>query len=120
LSVNGSYDLNEALTLGAKVGYRKSEVAARGTGAFVDNTAMLAAIRLDWHIVHKWDIMAEGRLLRTKETGTDETGALIGVYRHIGNNAKLGIGYEWGNVSDDLTDLDYTNQGIFLNLVAKF
>ena len=120
LSVNGSYDLSNALTLGAKLGYRKSEVAARGTSDFVDSTATLAAIRLDWHIVHKWDLMAEGRFLNTKETGTDEAGALIGIYRHVGNNAKIGIGYEWGDVSDDLTDLDYTNQGLFLNLIAKF
>ncbi len=120
LSINGSYDINQRLTFGGKLGYRKSEVADRGTTVFTDNTASLAIARIDWHVVHKWDILAEGRFLHTRETGTDEYGALLGVYRHVGNNAKIGIGYEWGDVSDDLTDIAYTNQGIFLNLVAKF
>ncbi len=120
LSINANYDLSRQLTLGGKIGYRASEVADRGTNLFTSNTATLAAARLDWHVVHKWDIFGETRVLLTDETGTTETGALIGVYRHLGDNAKLGLGYEWGNVSDDMTDIDYTNQGLFLNLVGKF
>lgn len=120
LSLNASYDVTDRLTFGGKLGYRKSEVADRGTDDFTDNTATLAIARLDWHVIHKWDVMAEGRFLHTLETGTDETGALLGVYRHVGNNAKIGLGYELGGVSDDLTDLSYDNQGVFLNIIAKF
>ncbi len=120
LSFNASYDVTDRLTFGGKLGYRKSEVADRGTDDFTDNTATLAIARLDWHVIHKWDVMAEGRFLHTLETGTDETGALLGVYRHVGNNAKIGLGYELGGVSDDLTDLSYDNQGVFLNIIAKF
>ncbi len=120
LSFNGSYDLNQTMTLGLKLGYRKSEIAERGTDTFTDSTATLAALRFDWHVVHKWDLFAETRLLRTEETDIDEASALIGLYRHIGNNAKIGVGYEWGSVSDDLTDLDYDNEGLFINLIAKF
>ena len=120
LSANVLYDLSERLTIGGKIGYRESSVADRGTNVFTDNTATLAALRLDWHVVSKWDVMGEVRVLETKETDTTETGALVGVYRHVGNNAKVGIGYEWGEVSDDLTDLDYTNRGLFLNVIAKF
>ncbi len=120
LSFNGSYDLSKALTASLKLGYRSSEVAERGTDVFEDSTATLAALRFDWHVVHKWDVFAEGRVIRTDETETDEASALIGVYRHIGANAKLGLGYEWGSVSDDLTNLDYDTQGLFINLVAKF
>lgn len=120
LSINASYDINERLTFGGKLGYRSSEIADRGTDVFTDNTATLAIARLDWHVIHKWDILAEGRFLHTEETGTDETGALLGIYRHVGNNAKIGVGYEWGGVSDDLTDIDYDNQGVFLNIIAKF
>ena len=120
LSVNASYDISDKLTFGGKLGYRASEVADRGTDVFTENTATLAVARLDWHVVHKWDVMAEGRYMYTRETGTDEAGALLGVYRHVGNNAKIGVGYEWGGVSDDLTDFSYDNQGVFLNVVAKF
>ena len=119
-SIDGSYDLSRALTFGAKYGYRSSEVAARGTDDFTENTASLAIARLDWHVVHKWDVLGELRASYAHELDVVETGALLGAYYHVGNNAKIGVGYEWGRVSDDMTELDYVAQGVFLNLVAKF
>ena len=119
-SIDGDYDLTPELTLGAKYGFRTSQVADRGTEDFADSTAHLGILRLDWHVVHKWDAMGEVRGLFGVEDETTQTGALLGLYRHIGNNAKIGIGYEWGRVSDDLTDLDYQGQGVFLNIIGKF
>jgi hypothetical protein len=120
VSIDGDYDLSPKLTLGAKYGFRNSQVADRGTEDFADSTAHLGIVRLDWHVVHKWDVMGEVRGLRGVEDETTQSGALLGIYRHFGNNAKVGIGYEWGRVSDDLTDLDYDAQGVFLNIIAKF
>lgn len=119
LSMYDSYDLTDRLTFVGKVGYRSIEVADRGTSDFTDNTATLALARLDWHVIHKRVLRIEGRVLHTRETETDETGLLVGVYRHVGKNAKIGLGYEWGSVSDDLTDLSYDNQAAFLNSIAK-
>ncbi|MEO1238532.1 MAG: hypothetical protein AAFW64_02520 [Pseudomonadota bacterium] len=120
VSVNGSYDLSEKLTFGGKIGYRTSAVADRGTDVFTSNSAALLIARLDWHVIHKWDALGEVRYLHTAETDTNETGAVVAAYRHVGNNAKIGLEYEFGNVSDNLTDINYTNQGLFLNLIAKF
>ncbi len=119
-SFNAHYDLGTQVTLGGKLGYRMSEVADRGSDDFSSNTAALAALRMDWHVVHEWDLFGEGRVLYTPETGTTETGAVFGIYRHLGEHAKLGLGYEWGGVSDDLTDISYQSQGLFVNLVGKF
>jgi hypothetical protein len=119
-SIDGTYDLSTRLTLGAKYGFRTSRIAERGTDVFVDNTAHLGIVRLDWNVVHKWDLLAEGRLLVTEGIATTDTGALLSLYRHFGNNAKVGLGYEWGKVSDDLTEIDYTGSGVFLNMIAKF
>jgi hypothetical protein len=30
-----------------------------------------------------------------------------GLYRHVGKNAKLGAGYNFTDLDDDLTNLDY-------------
>ncbi len=120
LSVDANYDLSPKLTVGGKYALRISEVADRGTDAFDRQRAHLGILRLDWHVVHKWDALAEGRILRTQGIGLTETGALLGLYRHVGNNAKVGLGYEWGRVSDDATRIDYHARGLFLNVIAKF
>ena len=120
-SVNTIYDLVPKLSLGAKYVFRKSEVAARSQPrAFSASSAHLAIIRTDWHVIHTWDITAEFRTLSGVDTKVTETDSLIAVYRHLGNNLKLGVGFQNGNVSDDVTDIDYVGQGIFINLVGKF
>ena len=120
-SVDTIYDLVPKLSLGAKYAFRKSEVAARSQPReFSASSAHLAIIRADWHVIHAWDITAEFRTLRGVDTKVTETDSLIAVYRHLGNNLKLGVGFQNGNVSDDITDIDYVGQGIFINLVAKF
>ena len=101
------------------MGYRKSEVADRGADDFSANAATLLVGRIDWHVVDKWDVLGEARVLYTEESETTEQGALLGVYRHINDNVKIGVGYEWGAVSDNETNLDYDSQGLFLNLVGK-
>ncbi len=46
-------------------------------------------------------------------------GSLLGLYRHIGENLKVGVGYNFTNFSDDLTDLSFSSQGVFVNFVGK-
>ncbi|NCU19146.1 hypothetical protein EOM89_00065 [Candidatus Falkowbacteria bacterium] len=119
-SVDVNYDLTKDLTLGAKYGLRKAQIADRSSDLFIDSTADLWVVRLDYHVVHNWDVMIEARRMDYRDTGVTETGALAGVWRHVGNNLKVGAGYQWGDVSDDLRLIEGRKEGAFLNLVAKF
>ena len=121
ISLDAIYDLFPKLSLGAKYAFRKSQVAERAQPQeFRASNAHLGIIRADWHVIHAWDITAEFRTLYGVQAKTTQTDSLIAVYRHLGNNLKLGIGYQNGNVSDNITDLTYAGQGIFINLVVKF
>ena len=64
--------------------------------------------------------MAEGRILKDVETGFEAKGAAVGVYRKVSKNIKVGVGYEWGNVSSDLAELDYTAKGAFSTSLPHF
>lgn len=120
LSIDGTYDVVPKLTLGAKYGYRSAQLAPRGARAYTANRAHLGVLRADWQMARNWDVLAELRMLYTEQTRVTETGALAVVYRQVGENAKLGLGYEWGRVSDEMADIDYDGRGIFLNVVASF
>ena len=58
-------------------------------------------------------------MLELPEAQDRRSGALFGIYRHIGKNFKFGVGYNFTDFSDDLTDLDFDSQGLFINLVGK-
>ena len=73
-----------------------------------------------YHIVHEWDALIEARAWRAVQAQTTEVGLLGAVYRHFGNNVQVGVGYNFGNFSDDLTDLVQDDKGAFVNLIAKF
>jgi hypothetical protein len=46
-------------------------------------------------------------------------GALAVISRYLGDNLKLGVGYNFTDFSDDLTDLSFDHQGVFLNLAGS-
>ena len=76
--------------------------------------------RADYHLTHQWDFLVEARLLDLIDAGDQRAGALAGLYRHFGNHFKFGVGYNFSDFSDDLTDLDYDAKGFFVNAIGKF
>ncbi|SFR64393.1 hypothetical protein [Litoreibacter janthinus] len=120
LSLDASYDLNRQWTIGGKVGLRFSQSSPNATIAFQKNDAWLLVANARYHVTHKWDVLLEGRMLQADQAGTTEFGLLGAAYRHFGNNYKIGVGYNFGTFSDDLSDLTYDDRGLFINLIAKF
>ena len=121
VSVDGTYDMTPRLTVGGKFGWRHGEVALdRGSDDFVDSEAFLGVARAEYHIIKKWEALAEARILRSELADNEQYGALVGLYRHVGDNLKIGGGYSFSEFSDDLTDFDNDADGFFLNLVGKF
>jgi hypothetical protein len=120
-SADVMYDLTPGWTVGGKVAYRYGQVAQdRDNPEFFDSRANLYVLRADWHFVHRWDALFELRRLDLPDAQDSRSGALLGIYRHLGNHIKVGIGYNFSDFSDDLTQLDYKHQGLFINLIGKY
>uniref|UniRef100_A0AAN0MDJ3 TonB-dependent receptor n=1 Tax=Yoonia rhodophyticola TaxID=3137370 RepID=A0AAN0MDJ3_9RHOB len=120
LSVDGSYDLNQQWTLGGKFGGRWTDSAATAGAELASNDAVLAVANARYHALNKWDILVEARHLELIDAEASETGFLGAVYRQVGDNAQVGVGYNFGRISSDLTDLTFDDQGLFLNIVAAY
>ena len=121
LSVDAAYDLNNYVTVGAKYALRTGSIKDNTTGGpWLDSTVELLIGRIDYHIVKEWDVSAELRTLIALNARDQQTGVLVGVYRHLGDNFKFGVGYNFTHFSDDLTNLSGKNQGVFVNAIGKF
>ncbi len=119
-SIDLTYDLTQRWTIGGKYAYRLGEVSLdRDDPEYFKSNAHLGIVRLDWHALRRWDAMIEGRVLSLPDAEDQLSGMVLAIYRHIGANLKLGIGYNFSRFSDDLTDYDYDHQGLFINLVGK-
>jgi hypothetical protein len=121
LSTDASYDITAWVTVGAKYAFRMSELKDNALGGpWFDSQAHLLIGRMDLHVAKEWDLLGELRMLETTTTGEKKTGALVGVYRHMNDNFKFGVGYNFTEFSDDLANLRQNNRGVFVNAIGKF
>lgn len=114
-----SYDLSDRWTIGGKYAYRIGEVSLdREQPEFFDNAAQLTLLRADWRFLDGWEGMIEARMLELPDLDERRSGALVAVYRYLGKHFKVGVGYNFTDFSEDLTDLSYEHQGAFLNMIG--
>ena len=120
-SLETSYQLNQKWEVGGKLAHKLSEVRSdRITGDWQKNDATLAAARVRYHLTKKWDAMAEYHWMNSDESQDTQHGAMVSVDRQIGKNFKIGIGYNFTDFTDDLSDTNGTAEGWFINLVGKY
>jgi len=120
LSLEGVYNPDNRLELAAKLMRREGEVRyGRLTGQWADAAATFAAGQVRYEFGDDWHALAEYRWLDVTDGGTRQ-GFLAGIDRDLGANFRVGVGYNFTDFSDDLTDFDYDHKGWFLNLVGKY
>ncbi|MCK0122506.1 hypothetical protein MWU61_18275 [Loktanella sp. F6476L] len=119
-SIDATYAVNQNWTLGGKLGYRMSETALTASSAFEQNDAWLAVASARYHLVNDWDALVEFRNFGLVQAETNDFSVLAAGYKQINRNVSIGVGYNFGRFSDDLTDLVEDDQGAFINLVASF
>ncbi len=117
-----TYQLTPRLAVGGKVAVRVGELrlSRDASAPWFDSQAVFWAARVDYEVVRRWDMLAEIRQLRVSTAGDSRVGALVGIYRHLGQHVKVGAGYNFTNYSDDLANTGYREHGFFFNVVGKF
>ena len=118
-AVDITYDLTPAFSIGGKYAYRLGQVSLdRESPQFFDNGATLLVLRGDWEFRKNWEGLIEARVLDMPDLSERRSGALVTISRYFGDHFKVGIGYNFTDFSDDLTDLSFDHQGVFLNLTG--
>jgi hypothetical protein len=115
-----TYDVTPNFTIGGKYAYRMAQVSLdRIDPTFFDNNANLYVLRGDYRFRENFEVLVETRLLDMPDLNESRAGALTTVSRYFGDHVKLGLGYNFTDFSDDLTDLSYDHQGFFLNVTGS-
>jgi hypothetical protein len=120
LSLEGIYRLDDRWEVAGKLADRWGDYrTGRATGAWLDSRADFVSGQLRYHLIAKWDALVEYRWLGV-QGGGDQKGFLAGIDREVGQNFKIGVGYNFTNFSDDLTHVKYDNKGWFLNMTGYY
>jgi flagellar motor protein MotB len=113
------YDLTANWSVGSKYAYRLGEASLdRVQPVFFNDTAQLTVFRMDFRFLKQWDTLAEVRQLGLPDINQNRRGILAAFYRRISKNLKAGVGYNFTDFSDDLTDLNYNHRGVFFNIIG--
>ena len=118
-AVDVTYDVTPRWTLGGKYAHRIGEMSlSRTDPQYFDNPADLFVVRADFRFLENWDGMLEGRALDTPDTHDRRTGTVFVISRSLNKHFKVGVGYNFTDFSDDLTDLSFDNRGVFLSMTG--
>ena len=118
-AVDVTYDLTSNWSVGSKYAYRLGEASLdRTQPVFFNDTAQLSVLRVDWRFLKQWDTLAEVRQLSLPDLNQNNRGVLTAIYRRITKNLRAGVGYNFTDFSDDLTDLKYNHRGVFFNIIG--
>lgn len=120
LSADVIHDIRPWVSVGGKLGVRYGEMKDNALGTdWVGSNTWLGVVRADWHWVHEWDVLTELRYLGASAARDSQAGALLAVYKHLGKHFKVGVGYNFTDFSDDLTNMSFKSNGWFLNFIGK-
>lgn len=113
------YDLTSKWQLSEKFALRIAEEKVAGF-AFTKTHTWLMIHRLNYKFDQQWILGGEFRSLTQTEAADTKRGVLIELARNLGEYAQLGLGYNFTQFDDDLTNLDYETYGPFVRLTGKF
>ena len=120
VSLEGVYKHTQHWEYSAKLARREGEVRfGRGMGEWADSATTFLAAHVRYELRVRWHALAEYRWLDVDDGGTRQ-GFLVGLDRDINDRFRIGIGYNFTEFSDDLTQFDYDQRGVFLNLVGTY
>ncbi|MEI6438226.1 MAG: hypothetical protein WCO69_05710 [Candidatus Omnitrophota bacterium] len=117
-SAEGAYDLNADWQLVEKMAYRMMEEKVAGFD-FAKTHTWLLVNRANYRLGQDWKVGAEYRILTQQEARDRKSGFLVEAVRSINDNVELGVGYNFTDFVDDLTNLSYTVQGPFIRMSGK-
>ncbi|MHC5147359.1 TonB-dependent receptor [Stenotrophomonas rhizophila] len=120
LSLEGIRQLGARWEVAGKLASRWGDYrTGRGEGAWLDSRADFAALQLRYRLFAQWEGLAEHRWLKVRDGGVRK-GWLVGLDRRVGENFKVGVGYNFTEFSDDMTELKYDQKGFFLNMAGYY
>ena len=120
VSAEALYQLNPRWEVGGKIAWKNGEArAAFGVGAWYDYEVSLTVARARYNLAREWDVLAEYRVLEDRSAGNTRDGVLVGAYRGLNENFRLGAGYNFSDFSDDLRDAEYDKRGFFIDIVGS-
>ncbi|MCF7750135.1 hypothetical protein KQ945_05225 [Bacillus subtilis subsp. subtilis] len=120
LSLEGVYRIDQRWEVAGKLARREGEVRqGRGTGAWFDSATSFAAGQVRYELLYQWHGLAEYRWLDVRDGGRRQ-GWLVGLDRDVTRNMRVGVGYNFTEFSDQLTNFDYDHRGWYLNLVGRY
>ena len=117
-----NYKLSNKWSIGGRIAYKDAQeyyTTELGDTITIDNNAELYGVRLEYDVMRTWSGLLEYRFLRDRSTGDLSQGALLGVYRRLGDNLKVGAGYNFSRISDDIAEDNFDARGWFINIIGK-
>lgn len=118
LSLDLIFDLSKKWQITEKIAYKDKMIKINlPSDKWTSSGTYLWINRLNYNLRDDIEIFGEYRFLNNKLADDKRNGFLLGGYKSFANDVKIGLGYNFTNFNDDLSNLNYKSKGWFLNLI---
>ena len=121
LALDLIYDLNKKWKITEKIAYKNSEVKLNSFNeSWARSETYLWVNKIDYALREDLNLFVEYRILKNTLAEDRRDGFLVGAYKNFAKNTKVGIGYNFTDFNDDLTNLSYEANGWFINIIKAW
>ncbi len=121
VSLDTVFDLNLEWRITSKFAFKDSKIKANSfEESWARSQTYLWTQRLQHALRDDIDVFGEYRTLGNSLASDRKWGFLVGGYKQFDNNTRLGLGYNFTDFNDDLTNLNYNARGLFLNIIKAW
>ena len=121
VSLDTVFDVNPEWRITSKFAFKDSMIKANSfEESWSRSQTYLWTQRLQHALREDIDVFAEYRTLGNSLASDRKWGFLVGGYKQFDNNTKIGLGYNFTDFNDDLTNLNYNARGLFLNIIKAW
>lgn len=119
-AVEGGYEVTRTVQMVEKLAYRLGSIETPDGYRYGVDT-FLWVNRLNYHIIRKWDLGLEYRMLfQLDSVYALKHGPLVEIDREIYDYIRFGIGYNFTDFNDDLRKVnEFHKNGFFVRLTGK-
>ncbi|ADQ14002.1 hypothetical protein [Halanaerobium hydrogeniformans] len=115
------FEISPKWQLTEKIAYKNGEVKLNSlSDEWTSSETYLWVNRLNYQLREDIELFGEYRILENKLAQDRKSGFLLGGYKRFENDLKLGIGYNFTDFNDDLSDLSYESEGWFVNIIKAW
>ncbi|MFT4552766.1 MAG: hypothetical protein ACI9S8_001393 [Chlamydiales bacterium] len=115
------YNLAEELNLNFQLSLRANKTNSNFFNSVWNPHLSPISLSKNWYLpIQNWDSIARFYEMEIAQAEESQNSLLLGFFQKVEKRSKIGLGFHYTDLSDDVTDLELNSSGLFINYIVEY